>query len=142
VAYCAKSDLVERFGESELKELTDETLATRVSDAEVASACDEASSEIDTYLGQRYTLPLSVIPAIVKKWASDMARFFLWGDRAGEGHPVRLACEDAREALKNISTGKAQLPGQDPDTSVASSAVAIVERTAAMTDETLALRPL
>lgn len=141
MAYCAQSDLVERFSEKELQELTDEVLANTIAAAEVSAACDEAASEIDTYLGKRYPLPLSTVPPIVKKWACDLARFFIWGDRAGEGHPVRLASEDARAALKDISTGKAQLPDQDPDTSVAASAVAIVERPAAMSDDALALRP-
>lgn len=134
MGYCAKSDLSERYGDQELKELTDETSGVAISDPEVTSACDEASSTIDLYLGVRYTVPLASPPSVVKKWACDLARLNLWGNRAGEGSAIRLEAEQALAFLKDISTGKAILPGQAAGVEAPLSAIAVTERTQSFPD--------
>lgn len=134
MGYCAKQDLSERFGDRELKELTDESSGATVSDAEVTSACDEASSTIDLYLGVRYTVPLASPPAVVKKWACDLARLNLWGDRAGSDSAVRVEAQAVLALLKDISVGKAMLPGQAAGVEAPASTVAVTERTQVFTD--------
>lgn len=109
--YCAKDDLVERFGEKELAQLTDEATAAVISDVEVAAACNEASSQIDMYVGRRYPVPLASPDAVVKKWAVALARLALWGERAGVDSTVRTAAEDVLKVLKDIANGIAILPG-------------------------------
>lgn len=111
MVYCTKADLVERFGEKELQELTDEATGTVTSDDEVTAACSEASSEIDLYVGRRYPVPLVSPDAVVKKWACALARLALWGERAGVDSTVRTAAEDVLKVLKDIANGIAILPG-------------------------------
>lgn len=134
MGYCAKGDLSERFGEKELKELTDESSAATVSDAEVTAACDEASSTIDLYVGTRYTVPLVSIPAVVKKWACDLARLNLWGDRAGADSAVRKNADDVLATLKDIARGVAALPAQAEGDVAPPASVAVTERTQVFTD--------
>jgi len=110
VAYCAKSDLVQRFGNDELSQLTDETAAHSADDSEVTNACDEASSLIDSYLAARYGVPLSPVPTMVRKWACDIARKFVWKDRAGADSVVTLNYEAALSQLKDVAKGVAALP--------------------------------
>ena len=144
MAYCTQADLEERFGAQELIQLTDEVNMppTTASAAEIEAACAEAASLIDGYLTGRYTLPLASVPDVLKKWACDIARFFLWDDRAGEGTPVRRGYEDAVKQLEAVATGKFRLVetgGTAPASSGGSIAIVASERV--FTDELLGLAP-
>lgn len=109
-AYCTKEDLIRRFGSAELAQLTDEANAANVDSVDVDSACNEATSLIDLYLAPRYELPLAdPIPSIVRKWACDIARYFLRGDRVKEGDSVHTHYVEAIEALEKIADGKLDL---------------------------------
>lgn len=128
--YCAKDDLVERFGEKELAQLTDEATAAVISDVEVAAACNEASSQIDMYVGRRYPVPLASPDAVVKKWAVALARLALWGERAGPDSSVRADADAVLKVLKDIAKGDAILPG------AAAASPAATATAAAMTERT------
>lgn len=110
MAYCAKADLVERFGAAELAQLTDETAAHTSADTEIAAVCDEASSLIDGYVAGRYATPLNPAPPMVKSWACAIARQRLWKDRALPESAVANAYEDALRALREVAKGALRLP--------------------------------
>lgn len=112
--YCVKADLVKRFGSAELAQLTDETAAQSPDDTEITEACDEASSLIDSYLATRYTVPLADPPStMVRKWACDIARKYLWKDRAGPDSVVTQNFLAALAQLKDVAKGIAALPDAD-----------------------------
>lgn len=46
------------------------------------TAIQDAGSEIDGYLGKRYTVPLSPVPPVINKFAKDIA-VYNFGSRAG-----------------------------------------------------------
>lgn len=110
-AYCAKADLVERFGKLELEQLTDESAAAAADDTEISNACDEATSLIDGYVISRYTTPLSPVPTVVRRFACDIARKILWKDRAGKDSIVQANYDAALAWLKDLARGIVQLPG-------------------------------
>jgi phage gp36-like protein len=112
-AYATQADLVERFGSRELAQLTDETAAAAPDPAEISKALDEASSLIDGYLGSRYTLPLSSVPTMVRKWACDIARCALWKDRAMPDSVVVANRDLALSQLKDAARGAIVLSGVD-----------------------------
>ncbi|MBL0142657.1 MAG: DUF1320 domain-containing protein [Betaproteobacteria bacterium] len=144
MGYCAQADLEARFGAEELKQLTDETNVppATIEVAEVANACAEASSLIDGYLRSRYTLPLSTIPDVLKKWACDIARFYLWDDRAGEGTPVRAAYDDALKQLEAVAKGTfALVTSAGADVSQGTGSIAISTSDRVFTDDLLSLMP-
>lgn len=110
MAYCAKADLVQRFGVAELAQLTDETAAQSPDDSEITNACDEASSLIDSYLSTRYDVPLDPVPTMVRKWACDLTRKALWKDRAGPDSVVSKNADAVLAQLRDVAKGVAGLP--------------------------------
>lgn len=110
MAYCTQADLEARFGKVELAQLTDDTAGQTAVDAEVSASCDEASSLIDGYLAAKYALPLSVTPTIIRKWACDIARKYLWKDRATDASVVSMNYEAALAGLRDLAKGTMVLP--------------------------------
>lgn len=142
--YAVKADLEARFGALELVQLTDETNIppTTADDAEISAAIDEASSLVDGFLRARYTLPLSPVPDVVKKWTCDIARFFLHGDRAPKGSAVREAYDDAVERLQECAAGKFRLVSDTGDQAAQSAGgIAVSASTRVFSDELLGLMP-
>lgn len=108
-SYATKGDLVMRFGQEELVQLTDRTNMppATIDDDAVAQALADATSEIDGYIAAKYALPLASVPHRLVKVASDLARYYLHGKAADE--TVRTAYEDGVKWLVNVSKGVVQL---------------------------------
>lgn len=109
MAYAALSDLVTRFGAEELEQLTDRSGRQDVDAATVAARIADADAMIDGYLAQRYALPVSPVPVLLKGIACDIVRYMLHGSAATEA--VRTAYTDALKLLRDLSSGAAVLPG-------------------------------
>mgnify|MGYP001614563127 CR=1 FL=1 len=106
--YATLADLVDRAGDSEILQVADRDL-DGVADASVITAALQAADDtINAYLAPRYALPLSVVPAIVVKWAVSLARYTLHRD----GAPDHVA-DDQKTALgelRDASSGRLGLP--------------------------------
>lgn len=100
--YATADDFRQAFSESEFDELTGGD------DAQFVSAEAGAASLIEGFIGTRYKLPLVYVPAIVKRWALDLARYNLWDQRSPE--EVRLRRDEAMEQLEMLSKGTITLP--------------------------------
>lgn len=110
--YATQADLIQRFGDEELIQLTDRALAGQVDPNTVSAALADADAAIEGYLAARYAVPVSPVPALLRRVACDIARFFLHGNAAPE--PVRQAYEDAQRSLKDLADGRAVLVGAAP----------------------------
>lgn len=99
--YITDADFEKAFGSAELEDLTRD-------DNDFARAELAASGLIDGYLASRYALPLANVPAMVKGWALDIARYRLWDEQAPE--EVRRRYEDALAQLKDVAKGLIALP--------------------------------
>jgi len=125
MTYAVSADLVARFGQQEMVQLTDLTNypASTIDAARVATAIDDACALIDSYVGQVYQLPLAgcakpptlpggsvdyVAPPALTRIACDLARYYLHDDLAPENEVYRRYKEALRE-LEAIAAGKAQL---------------------------------
>lgn len=120
MSYATQQDLIDRFGQRELIDLTDRAEpATGVIDpVVVAAALTDADELIDSYVGKRYDLPLTTPPPRLVKIAADLARFYLYEDRVTEA--VQNAHDTALAFLKDVSAGRAVLDvGGDEPASVA-----------------------
>ena len=85
MTYCTQDDLVTRFGEEELAQLTDHNWEDgRLDETVIARAIDDAAGEIDARLVKRYPLPLTTVPRLLTRVACDIARFYLYQDRVTE----------------------------------------------------------
>jgi phage gp36-like protein len=105
--YATVQDLIDRYGRDELTQLTDRDGDGAIDSATVERAIADAAAEIDGHLGGRYPAPLDPAPPVLTRVACDIARYLLWGERAGES--LRQRYEDARRLLERIGSGQVNL---------------------------------
>lgn len=78
MSYCTQEDLANRFGETELIQLTDRIDAGAIDTVVLNKAIADAEAEINSYL-TAYPLPLTTIPANFERMACDITRYYLFG---------------------------------------------------------------
>lgn len=107
--YATKQNLITRFGEEELRQLTDRTLppSGAIVDSVLDQALTDATATINDHLQGRYTLPLTVIPSSLERLACDLARFYLYDDHPTE--TVRAKYDDAIKFLEALARGTIKL---------------------------------
>lgn len=111
MTYVTKQQLIDRFGERELIQLTDRTNkpATTIDDTVVTGAITDAQALADGYLGKVYALPLAVTPPVLTRISADIARYYLHGKSADKDGPVHRAYLEATSWLKDVSRGLVQI---------------------------------
>jgi phage gp36-like protein len=107
VTYAVKQNLIDRFGETELAQLTDRDAGEVINDATLNRSLEDADAIINSYLQTRYTLPLASVPPRIVEVACDIARYKLFEDRVTD--IVRQRYVDAIAWLKDVAAGKASL---------------------------------
>ena len=109
MAYATKANLIARFGEEELTQLTDraDPAMGAIDDAVLTAAMSRADALVDSYLRVRYTVPLSPVPAEVAHQAEGIARRYLYDDGAPEG--VQALYDEAIAWLKDCQAGRVLL---------------------------------
>jgi phage gp36-like protein len=109
MSYAVIQDMIDRYGEAELVQLTDRAVPpTGAYDADVVEAAlNDAEAEINAYLSVRYALPLTNVPTTLKKLACDIARYNLFGPNLTD--EVSLRYKNAISFLKDVSRGTADL---------------------------------
>ena len=103
MTYATKEDLIERFGEDEIVQLTDELQQGEVDDLKLSRALGDADADINGYLSGRYTMPLASTPPIVQRLACEIARYHLYNKAAPEAVETRY--KDAIRTLEGIAKG-------------------------------------
>lgn len=114
MAYCAKADILGQISEYQLIELTDDNKTGAENDTIITQAIADSDSEIDGWVGKRYTVPLSPVPAIVKKLSIDIAIYNLYARRRGLPEDRKERYSNAITFLKAVSKGDATLGEDDP----------------------------
>lgn len=124
--YATQADLVSRFGETEIIQISDRSNTGAIDAGVVADKLADADAEVDAYLAQRFTLPLPSVPPVLKRIACDIARYHLYDNRSTED--VTRRYNDAINFLKAVAKGTVSI-GIDPNgnTPPASSDTPIVE---------------
>lgn len=109
MAYAITADFIDAFGERETIMLTnlDNPNTTVINPIPLNKALDDATAEIDTYIGSRYVLPLASTPSVVNRYCLDIARYML--DRIRSREDVRLRYEDALKWLGMLASGKVSI---------------------------------
>ncbi len=106
--YATRQDMISRFGEEEIRLLTDRDGSTgAIVDAVLDQVLADASAEIDGYIGGRYRLPLVTVPDVLVRLCCDMARYLLNDERAPEQLQKRY--EAATRFLTKLGTGELSL---------------------------------
>jgi phage gp36-like protein len=108
VTYATLSDLTDRAGETELRQIADRDRDGVPDAGVIAAALADARDAIDGYIGAKYALPLADVPPLVRVWAVSIARYIL--HRNGAPDHVAQDYKDAIAALKDVSRGLITLP--------------------------------
>lgn len=114
MGYATQQDLIVRFGETELVQLTDKVNrpASTINVETVDRALTDATALIDSYVAKLYRLPLSAVPAVLTKHACDIARYYLHGKSAENDSPVTRAFNEACRWLLDVSKGLVTLEAE------------------------------
>ena len=122
--YASVQDMVDRYGELEMIQLTDPEIAA-VQAPRIQRAIDDAQAYVDGFVGRVYRLPLAgcrkpapapgdplavtiVPPLQLTRVVCDVARYYLYDDLAPE-HEVYLRYKAAERELQALADGKAVL---------------------------------
>lgn len=110
--YASVQDMIDRFGDTIVIELTDDEHTGAVNTAVAERALTDATSEIDGYLAARYTLPVTDTPRLLSLLCTDIARYRLEMEHSSE--ETRKRYEDAVRKLEKIAKGEINLPLTTP----------------------------
>lgn len=126
MSYATQADLVSRYGETEIIQLSDRANTGVIDSGVVEDKLADADAEIEAYLGMRFALPLAVVPTVLKRVACDIARYHLYDNRATDDVVRRY--KDAIAFLSALAAGKVSI-GIDPvaGTTPAASDVPVVD---------------
>lgn len=107
--YATVTDMTTAFGFEEILELStlDDAAAQSIDAAVIEGAIADASGLINGYLQGRYTLPLLVIPAMLRRICCDIARYYL--HRIAPSEDVLERYKNALKLLSEIGTGRVDL---------------------------------
>ncbi|SDO04105.1 Mu-like prophage protein gp36 [Desulfonauticus submarinus] len=77
MGYCTKDDLLTKIPEEYLLDLADDDGDGNLDETVVNNAIEQATAEIDAYLGSKYSTPLSSVPQIIKKLCIELTIYNL-----------------------------------------------------------------
>lgn len=127
MAYAVTADMVARFGELEVIQLTDRNQDGLIDEDVAAVALADATAEIDAYLG-RFKRPFTDVPPILKRLCCDIARY-----RLTAANGVLITDEirnrykiDVLDLLRAMAKGEVQLGVDDSGEEVAAGEDGIV----------------
>lgn len=111
MAYCTRADMIARYGETELTQLTDRTGEYGIIvDAVLDTAITDASADIDGYLSDGgYSVPLTSPPHVLVRHCCVLARAQLYDDLKPK--EVLEDMQRSLDWLERIASGRQGLPG-------------------------------
>jgi phage gp36-like protein len=130
MSYASVAEFKAGIPERDLVNLTDLAVdATgEVQDARIQEALDDASSEIDSYIAKRVTVPMNPVPRILKVVCRDLALHRLYVNIGHSMDARKSLRDDAIGYLKSVARGDAALgDGGDIAPTVTSPGVAMTE---------------
>lgn len=107
MSYITLQGLIDRYGETELVQLTDALGDGQIDSVKVDRAIADADAEIDAYLSSRMTLPLASVPPVLERIAGVMVRYYLYNDAPTD--LVQKQYDAAIAFLRAVARGDASL---------------------------------
>ncbi len=130
MVYATKQDMLDRYDEYKLVELTDraEPATGEINDAVLVKFLADASEIINSYISARHKLPLAPVPGVLVSHACIIAFYKL--HRGHYAEETRTDYLDTIRFLENISKGLIQLDagGTEPSSAAADARVEGPER--------------
>ena len=100
MAYSTIDDIRKLLPEQELIALTDDESLGTVEQGRVDEAIAQADAEIDSYCAVRYSVPVSPVPAMLRKLSVDIAVYSLYSRTVQSAPEVRA--ERYRAAVRQL----------------------------------------
>jgi phage gp36-like protein len=122
MGYASAADLGKILSTRLQIDLTDDADLGVVDSDKIDNALEAADAEINVYLGERYSLPLTDDHAILKKIAADIAVVNLYSLRQGPPDNWQTRYDNDIDMLEKIRDGKLSLGIADPETGSSDSA--------------------
>ena len=123
MSYCTLTDLVDRYGEQEMLQLTDRDRDGVADAAYIDGVLSDIDAQIDAHLAGRYALPLSQTPRVLVRIACQLAReafAIANGARLDDQTPERSDANAARTMLRDIAKGTISIGTPVPTSSTGS----------------------
>ena len=114
MAYCTIEDLKESKPVSFIVALTNDEGGESIDNTRANKIIDEAGVLIDSYIGGRYTVPLTTTSPLIKNIAIDITIRSLYIRRPNpidDNDPVEKKYREAIKLLENIQRGTGVIPG-------------------------------
>jgi phage gp36-like protein len=108
MSYATLTDLIERAGDAEVRQIADRDRDMMIDQDVVDAALVHADNLVNGYLAVKYDVPLAAVPDLVRTWAVSIARYIL--HRNGAPEHVSQDYKDAVAALKDVAAGRIALP--------------------------------
>jgi len=107
MSYATPQDLINRYPNRDLVQLTNEDpTITTVNTTALQQSLDDASAEIDGYLGGRFALPLTDVPEVLNRLTCDVAIYRLQSLRPiHDLADARRRYDDAIAMLTKVASG-------------------------------------
>ena len=113
--YATVQDCIDRRGEEALRELADDPHADDLAWSALESALEDASDEIDAYVGARHELPLDPVPRLLVRLCVEIGAYRRADTADIATEEMRKRYEDAIRLLRDIQSARASLGVRDPD---------------------------
>lgn len=117
MAYATAQDLIDRYGETEIARLSaaDGAAVIAVDALRCATALDDATALVESWLRARYQLPLSPVPREIMFATCVLARYQLaQGGGREPSDQISRTRDQTVSWLKALAAGDAQLDGARP----------------------------
>lgn len=114
MAYVSVADLVTRYGEAYVTASCDRDQDGAADTSALETALEEASARIDAFVGARYPVPVSPVPAVLASVCGDIGIYLASTDPLSLTDDKRARYDDAIRFLRDVSRGDATL-GSEAD---------------------------
>ena len=114
MAYCTLDDILGMIDEEDVIRHTDDFDTGTVNTSATDRAIAGADALIDSYIGSRYSVPVSPVPDIIRDLSVDIAIYKICSRRDQTPVEARKKYDDAKLFLEKISAGTAVITGAAP----------------------------
>lgn len=125
--YATTADLVQRFGQIEIEALASTDTAGVIDTAKVETALTDASAEMNSYLANRYTVPVQEQSKMLTAVCCDLTRYQLYSVQPTE--EVTQRYQQRISWLRDIAANRASLNQISEPTSTSVSLAVSVSHT-------------
>ncbi|MDA3832600.1 MAG: DUF1320 domain-containing protein [Spirochaetales bacterium] len=127
MSYCDLDDLKEQIPEDELIGLSDDAAAGIVDESVISRAIADADAVVDAYCQGLYTVPLTPVPAMIRRVSVDIAIYNLYSRRGDSAPDIRQdRYKEAVRFLEKVAAGKIGLGVTTPASSDTNNSVEFV----------------